>query len=156
MDITYEMLTGLIPPLADAPYWLVILIVTAMTGLISFTFAGIGPIVYVYGERKIAGFMQDRLGPMRVGKWGLLQTIADESERIDTQIEAKLLRLEGCLAQLQDRTRAIVSDYYYENLSIKEIADGRSLKTNHIAQVLFRARKALFQCMTDPETDTHE
>lgn len=31
----------------------------------------------VYAERKIAGFVQDRLGPMETGKYGLLQTIAD-------------------------------------------------------------------------------
>jgi NADH-quinone oxidoreductase subunit H len=42
-------------------------------------FAVLGGIVayLVYAERKLLSFMQARLGPMRVGPWGLLQPVAD-------------------------------------------------------------------------------
>ncbi|MDR0606465.1 MAG: NADH-quinone oxidoreductase subunit H, partial [Bacteroidales bacterium] len=34
-------------------------------------------LILIYVERKICGFFQCRLGPNRVGKWGILQSVAD-------------------------------------------------------------------------------
>jgi NADH-quinone oxidoreductase subunit H len=70
-----DLFFGLFPE--SWPDWLRIALSAAIPAILLLTFMALGPIVYVYAERKIAGFMQDRLGPTRVGPYGLLQTIAD-------------------------------------------------------------------------------
>lgn len=45
-------------------------------GLI-FGFLVVSVLLLIYMERKVAAFMQDRLGPYHTGKWGLLQSVAD-------------------------------------------------------------------------------
>src|SRR5882757_10720207 len=50
------------------PFIQIGLVVVVVTGWVAYA---------TYLERKISAFMQARLGPMRVGPWGLLQPIAD-------------------------------------------------------------------------------
>ncbi|MCM2257098.1 MAG: NADH-quinone oxidoreductase subunit NuoH [Vicinamibacteria bacterium] len=61
----------------NVPAWASISLAGLLAAGLCLGFISLGPVGYVYVERKLAGFMQDRLGPMRVGPWGLLQTIAD-------------------------------------------------------------------------------
>ncbi len=77
MDVTYDLLLQLLPAAAEWPSWLLAAIAGLVPALVCFGFMALGPVIYVYAERKISGFMQDRLGPMRVGPYGILQTIAD-------------------------------------------------------------------------------
>jgi len=53
------------------------LIASAVKVLIVFGFVLVGVPLIVWMERKVIGHMQDRIGPQRVGPFGLLQTIAD-------------------------------------------------------------------------------
>jgi len=71
MDYIYALLP------ADLPNWLRVLGAGVVCAVIGVTAMALGPLLYVYAETKVAGFMQDRIGPKRVGPHGLLQTVAD-------------------------------------------------------------------------------
>lgn len=62
-------------------------------------FVALFALVGVYAERKISAFIQDRMGPMVVGPYGLLQTVADiiklllKEDIIPAQADKRLFRI---------------------------------------------------------------
>jgi NADH-quinone oxidoreductase subunit H len=48
-----------------------------LIGIVFLIFYAVVGLMLVYAERKVCAFFQCRLGPMRVGPWGLFQTFAD-------------------------------------------------------------------------------
>ncbi|MCZ6672672.1 MAG: sigma-70 family RNA polymerase sigma factor [Verrucomicrobia bacterium] len=85
----------------------------------------------------------------------LIEQLSDAADPINEATEQNLPLLSICLEKLQPKTRAIVADYYYEEEPVSSIAENRNLKQNNVAQILYRARKALFECIQKEARNQH-
>jgi NADH-quinone oxidoreductase subunit H len=80
-DLISGLLTGL--GLDSASAQLVVAFLGAF-GIANFVLLGL--ILNIWFERKISGRIQDRIGPNRLGWWGLLQTFADLGKLLTKEI----------------------------------------------------------------------
>jgi len=59
------------------PHWLAVVTAAAVSALALISFIGLAAFLFIWAERKVSARIQDRLGPTRVGKFGILQSLAD-------------------------------------------------------------------------------
>ncbi len=74
LDITSSLHSFLTSRMSETPVMLIEMTIVGILAISLFAFLGL---LLVYMERKVAAFMQLRLGPNRVGYKGTLQTLAD-------------------------------------------------------------------------------
>ncbi len=79
-----------------------IIVASVVAALVFFHVIAVFALIAIYAERKIAGHMQDRIGPMETGWHGVLQTIADA---------VKLLLKEDIIPGKADRRLFILAPF---------------------------------------------
>lgn len=68
--------------------WLSVLIECVLVGVALLVGYAVLAIILIFMERKVCAYFQCRLGPMRVGPWGLLQVFADVLKMLIKEIFA--------------------------------------------------------------------
>jgi NADH-quinone oxidoreductase subunit H len=86
----------------NVPTWISGVVVILIAAVLVISFIGVSALLLIWGERKVSGRIQDRLGPTRVGPIGILQSLADG---------IKLITKEDTSPRAADRWLFLISPY---------------------------------------------
>jgi len=76
-----------------------------------------------------------------------VQRIAEQAEHLSFHEEQRRDALKRCMKKLPERQREVVSQCYFDDGSVADIAESSGLKANAISQLLFRAKRNLARCV---------
>ena len=77
----------------------------------------------------------------------VLEKIATEVVSFNDTVGERIIAIEECVPKLPPSQREIVLDHYRDGQSIKSIAARETKSENAISAILYRARRAIVQCV---------
>lgn len=95
---------------------------------------------------QVLAWARDRGRDRMVFDEGLLSDLAEVAERQTARGYEQRRALRQCLGKLTAEQRQLIQ-MRYEGSTVKALAESLGKKANHVAQLLFRIRAALAQCI---------
>lgn len=99
-------------------------------------------------RRRFAGLDEDALDAAVIGA----QLDKLESEEAVGERERAVERLRRCLARLPDQLRGLVEAHHFAGAPLADLAARLNRSANWLAVTLFRARKALAECVAKEDS----
>jgi len=100
-----------------------------------------------FAHNHVRNFQRKRVNTQVQLEADVVDLLAARSSEIQRADDDRLTALRQCLAQLDEKNRALVEGYY-AGRTVPEIAAARSSTPNAIYKLLHRVREALQECVT--------
>lgn len=100
-----------------------------------------------FAHNHVRNFQRKRVNTQVQLEADVVDLLAARSCELQSNNDDRLAALRQCLAQLDEKNRALVEGYY-AGRTVPEIAAARSATPNAIYKLLHRVREALQECVT--------
>ena len=113
----------------------------------------VGVLLYQIAKRKSQILWRKISQENRHAKYIVANHLIENAVQHDSELEEieydkiRLQALEHCVEQLPPKTRSVIQRYYFEEISIKEIADDIQQKETTVYSIIFRTRFKLRECI---------